>query len=361
MSSDQDDKTPNGCAVVRADLLRRFEDVVGELGGDGGALLARFQLDSSAIDNRHAVIPYRAFVQLLEQAAQDLGCRDFGMRLASAQAKVKTPFGPLEIAMRNARTLREAYSYCESHRQAVSSVAYIGVEEDRAEEAVLLRFDVFAPRASTRVQAAEHALLLTYHKLADLSGGKARAHEIWFAHEPVSPAEIYQRHFGGVTTLFGRRCNALRLLEREFDAEIPDRDPQIFELASDYIDRRFPASTPDLTTRVRGLIERGLSEGDCSFAAVAAMLSMHPRTLQRRLRAEGQSFETIKDAVRKDLALHYLTNSTLPLSRIADMLGYAETSVFSRSCYRWFEASPRELRAGRGVSDQGSRGERFSA
>jgi AraC-like DNA-binding protein len=71
---------------------------------------------------------------------------------------------------------------------------------------------------------------------------------------------------------------------------------------------------------------------------------MHPRTLQRRLRSEGRSFESIKDEVRRDVALRYLRQGDMPLTRVAEKLGYAETSVLSRSCYRWFEASALQLR-----------------
>jgi AraC-like DNA-binding protein len=36
----------------------------------------------------------------------------------------------------------------------------------------------------------------------------------------------------------------------------------------------------------------------------------------------------------------------MPLIRIARLLGYSETSALSRSCHRWFSASPSQLRAG---------------
>ncbi len=71
---------------------------------------------------------------------------------------------------------------------------------------------------------------------------------------------------------------------------------------------------------------------------------MHPRTLQRRLRDEGDSFEAIKDSVRRDVALRYLQQPNVSLVRVTEILGYSETSVLSRSCHRWFCASPRELR-----------------
>jgi AraC-like DNA-binding protein len=84
--------------------------------------------------------------------------------------------------------------------------------------------------------------------------------------------------------------------------------------------------------------------GNCTHNGVASMLGMHPRALQRRLRAEGESFEAIKDSVRREIALRYLKQSSLPLIRVARLLGYSETSALSRSCYRWFSASPRQLR-----------------
>jgi AraC-like DNA-binding protein len=72
---------------------------------------------------------------------------------------------------------------------------------------------------------------------------------------------------------------------------------------------------------------------------------MHPRTLQRRLREEGHSFESLKDALRRDITLQFLKRKRMPLIHVAEALGYSEVSTLSRSCYRWFSVSPRQLRA----------------
>ena len=56
------------------------------------------------------------------------------------------------------------------------------------------------------------------------------------------------------------------------------------------------------------------------------------------------SFEAIKDEVRRDIALRYLRQPGVSLTRVAAMVGYSEPSVLSRSCYRWFAATPRQLR-----------------
>ncbi|HEY5758261.1 MAG TPA: AraC family transcriptional regulator ligand-binding domain-containing protein, partial [Steroidobacter sp.] len=77
--------TELGAATVRVDGLRKFPEVVARLGGNPSTLLTKCQIDPTVLHNRHAVIPYRSLVMLLERAAQELNCPDFGMRLAMAQ------------------------------------------------------------------------------------------------------------------------------------------------------------------------------------------------------------------------------------------------------------------------------------
>ena len=80
---------------------------------------------------------------------------------------------------------------------------------------------------------------------------------------------------------------------------------------------------------------------------VAAELNLHPRTLHRRLAAEGTSFQKIKDEVRRDVMLYYLQQTRLDFTRISERLGFSEQSVMTRRCNRWFSASPTRVRAGK--------------
>ncbi|MGB9011457.1 MAG: helix-turn-helix transcriptional regulator, partial [Aeromicrobium sp.] len=83
------------------------------------------------------------------------------------------------------------------------------------------------------------------------------------------------------------------------------------------------------------------------MADVAALLAVHPRTLQRQLDAEGTSFAAILDELRRTRARTYLTTSDMPMGQIAAALGLSEQSALSRSCRRWWDQSPSEIRAGR--------------
>lgn len=331
-------------AIVRVDALRNFSEVVAALGGDPVTLLKNCQIDPESLRNRHAVVPYRAFMLLLERAASSLNCPDFGMRLAAAQGGAKV-LGPLEVAMCNSATLREAFCYCAEHVQAYSTATRVTIEEDRAKKSVFLKFDIVLPRSPHHPQTLEHAMLLVQHNVLNLSNNQVRAREIWLTHQAVSPPAVYRANFGA-TVKFGQTKNGVLISRQDFDQQIQNVDAQLYELATSFIENRYPSHAPPFSARVRMSAEQLLLAGDCSYRSMASALGMHPRSLQRRLRAEGVSFESIRDDVRRDIALRYLQQSTLPLTRVAEVLGYSETSVLSRSCYRWFSASPRQLRDG---------------
>ncbi|HKY92112.1 MAG TPA: AraC family transcriptional regulator ligand-binding domain-containing protein [Nevskiaceae bacterium] len=328
--------------VVRVEALRRFSEVVRELGGDPLPLLAKAQIDPAALSRTEAVISYRSMIHLLERTAVELDCPDFGLRLAARQGGAAV-LGPLEVAMRNSTTVGEAYRYCAGHLQVYSPVVRIQIEDDRANERHFMRFEILLGRVPHQRQAVENALGLTHHAVLAISSGQARSREIWFTHERAAPMAVFQKFFGAPVR-FGQPFNAVFFSSRDLALPIHDPNPQLYQLASTYIDTQFPAAEIVLATRVREIAGRLLATGLCTHHEVATRMGLHPRTLQRRLREEDTSFEAIKDEVRRDAALRHLSQSTIPFTRVAALLGYSEPSVLTRSCQRWFSRSPRQIR-----------------
>jgi AraC-like DNA-binding protein len=81
-----------------------------------------------------------------------------------------------------------------------------------------------------------------------------------------------------------------------------------------------------------------------AFETLAERLQLGPASLRRRLDREGSSFRIIKDALRRDLAIDYLSHSDLSVEQIAPALGFAETSAFHRAFKQWTGARPGEYR-----------------
>jgi AraC-like DNA-binding protein len=328
--------------VVHADALRFFPELVSDLGGDPAALLRQARIDPESLGKRGAVVEYRAMVQLLATAAAELQRPDFGVRLAMRQSGTKV-MGPIGVVMKNSATVGQALGYCKRHIHAYSLATRVRFAPDRARHKLFVGLELLLDRIVDDRQVIEHGLMLAHLNIMEITGGAARAREVAFRHQPLSAPAVYRAAFG-CEVRFGAPADGVVFTEADLLCPIVDPDERVYEMATSFIDARFPHATPPMHARVRSLVARRLGTEDCTNERIAAELCLHPRTLQRRLRAEGRSFETIKDEVRRDAALRYLRQADMPLTHVAEKLGYAEASVLSRSCYRWFAASPRQLR-----------------
>jgi AraC-like DNA-binding protein len=68
-------------------------------------------------------------------------------------------------------------------------------------------------------------------------------------------------------------------------------------------------------------------------------------TLRRRLRLEGQTYQSVKDDLRRDMALEHLLHTRKSIPEIAAMLGFAEPSAFYRAFRKWTGGRPSDYRA----------------
>ena len=109
--------------------------------------------------------------------------------------------------------------------------------------------------------------------------------------------------------------------------------------------------TSSLTDRIRRLLRRRLGEELPSLEEVGDALAVTPQTLRRRLREEGRGFQQIKDELRRDAAIEFLTNTRLPLLDIANEVGFSEASTFHRAFKNWTGVAPGEYRHSHGQAE----------
>jgi AraC-like DNA-binding protein len=106
-----------------------------------------------------------------------------------------------------------------------------------------------------------------------------------------------------------------------------------------------------MAPRVRAAIQQTLGTAPTNITTVAALLSLHPRTFQRRLAAEETSFATLLDDVRRHAARRYLTGTDLPLTQVAGLLNFSEQAALTHSCRRWWSATPTAVRRNRALAE----------
>jgi AraC-like DNA-binding protein len=107
-----------------------------------------------------------------------------------------------------------------------------------------------------------------------------------------------------------------------------------------------PHGASPLTEDLRGVLRTELLKETCSAAAIARLFSLHRRTLNRRLNAEGFGFRQVANEVRFEIACELLANTAMALSQIAAVLNYSELSAFTRAFRRWSGLTPSTWRVG---------------
>jgi AraC-like DNA-binding protein len=202
-----------------------------------------------------------------------------------------------------------------------------------------------------------HELMLrVYWRLsAWLHGGRLTARRFDFGFALPHYADGYAKVFPGPLQ-FGQPCSAVW-----FDASalaMPmQRDTQAINtfLAAAPANVILPRLAEQaVSARVRAVLQQNRPAW-ADLATTAKGLNMSVSTLQRHLATEGTSFQSLKDQLRRDLAIVRLNTSTVPLATLADELGFADSAAFQRAFKTWTGGAPGSYRRGSSRSPEFSR------
>lgn len=193
-----------------------------------------------------------------------------------------------------------------------------------------------------------HELLLRvfWRLLAWLAGGDLPATRFTFAFERPLHADAYERVFPAAQ-LFDRPNSAFW-----FDATLLRRRIRQDETSlSEFLKNAQanvilpPRNLNTTSARVRNHLQDSLPHW-ANLAETANALHMSSATLQRRLSAEGTSFQALKDALRRDHAIVRLNTSAVSLNALAFELGFADVASFQRAFKGWTGNAPGAYRRG---------------
>lgn len=181
----------------------------------------------------------------------------------------------------------------------------------------------------------------------ELSGRPVLPVQVSFGHQPRRGTEEYEAFFG-IPICWGAQQTELVWADTTLDLPVRTAHPGLYpgllhRVENGEQDARLPSVTVE---SVKLYVSRTLRDGHPLKASVAHSIGISARTLTRRLADENTTFETILDQIRRELSLKYLSEPTLTLAEIANLLGYSEQSPFFRAFMRWFGSTPAKFRAG---------------
>jgi AraC-like DNA-binding protein len=319
-------------------------------GADAGEASRRAGLEPEDLTDPDRRVPLIRYLELLEICADILADRQFGLKFgAQYEPRHAGVVGNIALA---SRTVGEAFETIGRYLPTMVDATVHGVE---VSDGVAFVYSYYIdPLMMSYRQKGDWAIAFACN-LMRVGLGDPR----WTPLEVLlpqlaeeTPAERRARaDIMGGNIRVGHPWAGIR-----FDAGLLERpmataDAMIERLMRHYGDLRL-AALPEQRGEIEPLrreIARLLVKGESGIEHLAAATGTSVRTLQRRLKDAGVSYNELQTDVRKTLALNLLQNEQLALSEIAFSLGYAEVSAFNHAFKRWAGQSPGDYRRSRAV------------
>ncbi len=302
--------------------------------------VADLQTSTTRISYAQAITVFRNALRLT---------RDPAVALRAGARMHITAYGIWGYALLSSRTCADMLDFSTKYRRVIGPMA--DMRYDEAMDPSTCSFDVLLtpdPRDELYRFAIEFTYAAHLTLSRDLYGDDFNFSAVRVVHAEPAHAEAY-RAFFRCPVHFGQPRNELH-----FDAGWSTRPPSTHDPITHALAREMCQQfLSELThaggtaAKVRQALVQQMPWRFPSIKSMARELAMEPRTLRRRLEAQGTSYRQILAEVRRALAIEYLQKTRMTTEEIASRLGYSDAANFRHAFVRWTGRSPHAYRLGR--------------
>lgn len=303
-------------------------------------LLHEAGIAQATVQSPHGRVTPESFSKLWLAVAAALDDELFGQD--SRRMKVGS-FAMLAYMLTDSPTLGEALKRMARYLNLLLD-DFICALEVRGNEA-MLTIRPSGRHGAPRVFGFETLLMLQHGLACWLVGRRIPVLSAAFCYPEAPRSAEYQRMYSD-TLRFGQEATALHFARALLDLPVirNQQDARAFvRKAPGNIVIKYKNSE-GLAAQIRRRLRASSAADWAGFDDVAAQMKMTPATLRRRLEDEGQSFQLIKDQLRRDMAVDMLCHTSRSVADIAARLGFAEPSAFHRAFKKWTGANPGQYR-----------------
>ena len=257
--------------------------------------------------------------------ARDFDPREIGL-LYYVMASSQTLGDALQRVARYSQITNEALVVRYRERNGlIISLSYSGVP--RHSERHQIEFCMFAVLRICRV----------------LTGQNLVPQHFWICHHRSGTTNSEMARFVGTAVEFGATADEFALNANAGELPLIHADPYLNHLLLKYCEAALTDQRGNVS-QLRTRVENAISSVASSWSDVARGLGMSDRTLARKLSDEGLNFTEVLRQLRRDLAVRYLDDPKLHVSKIAWLLGFNEVSAFTHAFKRWTGKTPSQMR-----------------
>ncbi len=335
---------PQNESMAIALWFKPTSEAIESYGIDSIRLLTAAGVDEDSMSDPWKFYPVSIRNRVFQMAVEETGDACFGLRVAEF---MRPPMmGHLGYSLLASSTLLAMFSRLERFFQLVSMDGEHRVEE--VEDGYRVNIIVLEPSVSFEAMDAWMGVLtklcrdmyspnfspIRLEFVRPSPGGCAKRMEEWFGC-PINFSSDRLAMYIDAAAIHAKLPGAVRELARAQD-----------EVLASFLVKHRKA---DILTRTKVLIADSLPSGDCSKELSASQCNISARTLQNKLGECGVTYAGLLDSVREQLALSYVRQPHHNRTEITYLLGFRDSSSFSRAFKRWTGIPPSEFEREGGV------------
>jgi AraC-like DNA-binding protein len=306
-----------------------------ELGHDPKPMLASLGLDLKLFDDPENIISFITGERLLKLCAQRTRTPHFGL-LFGQRAGLES-LGLLGRLGQHSADVGSALR---------SLVCHLGVHDRGGAPTLTVRdgvamlgYAINQPKVEGISQIQDGSVAIICNIMRSFFGDDWAPSEVLFSRTRPTETGPY-RHFFRAPLRFDADQTALVFPANCLAQQLPGADARLRRLLEARIAALHWDGYGDVVDQVRRVLRPLLVSGKGSLERVAQLISMHRRTLNRRLRDHGTTFKALLEETRFEIAKQLLADTLIPVIEIATTLDYADASAFTRAFRRWSATTP---------------------
>ena len=327
-------------ATALASWARAIRKELDRRGLDGAALFAQAGLDVAALSDPQARYSLEGTTRLWRLAVEQTG--DPALGLAVASQVTPLTFHALGYSLVASATLKEAFERITRYFRIVTDAGefLFGPEGDG------YRLRIHTPDDQSQpAPEAIDAFMSVFLRMCRAAIGREFSPLSLSLRRPApANSEGFQRVFR-CPIQFDAPANELRFPRAELERPLEGANAELAR-HNDEIVVRYLATfdKQNLRAQVRAALIKQLPLGEPSAERIASALHLSLRSLQRKLAAEDSSYDDLLNDTRRELALSYARDPSYSVSEATYLLGFSDTSSYSRAFKRWTGQSPSQFR-----------------
>ena len=304
-------------------------------GADFKKICADLGLEPAELNDSDTQVPYEEAARLWDVVTTHM--KDPLAALHLGEEFSPTILGMIGYLMQSCKNLYESIQAVIKYMDLVTNMSKLSIEEKDGNVSLgITCASVWQHQyPESARQSVEFALSGAIKLSKTLTGKKIIPLHTEFVYPSRSIRE-YERIFQ-TAIRFSGKSNALTFRKSDLLTPIISYDTSLFEFFNTILHQKLNSINGDarFSVRVKQLLINDFKGQAASIEVAAAKLNLTPRSLQRKLKAEGTTYRHIVTDLKKELVQSMMSQSDFRVGEVAELLGYSDSSSFRKAYKKW--------------------------